>query len=68
MAMQSYRVIRSRRRYPLLPHKMLRPLVAFVRELGELSLGVGTELCDERWQKAGAALIRAAELLADAAR
>jgi hypothetical protein len=60
--------LRGRRRFPLLPHKLLRPLSVFLREQSEVAHGIGEALSDERWEKAADALQRAAELLADASR
>lgn len=57
----------SRRRI-VQPERLLKPFVSFVRELGDAVLAIGVQQPDERWQRAGAALHRAAELLADAVR
>jgi hypothetical protein len=64
----SNRMLVTRRRYPLLPHRLLRPAAEFVKELGEVALAVGRELSDRRWTEAGDALLRAAALVREAAR
>lgn len=68
MTKPEYRFLRSSRRLPLLPHRLMAPLVEFVHELAEVAHAVGVELADERWTRAGDALERAADLLRDAAR
>jgi hypothetical protein len=60
--------LRTRRGFPLLSHRLLGAGYELVRELAELAFAVAEQLDDERWTRAGEALVRAAAALRDAAR
>lgn len=62
------RFLRTRRNYPLYPHRLAQPLAEFLAVLAEVSSAVGDELSDARWNEAAIALRRAAESVAAIAR